>query len=349
VVARVRRAESLVVVFHEGRPVVWNFLGKRSFACTPAAIQLLAAAEDWMPLDRVPDLLPDLPAPSLAGELGRLIELGALVVEGTAGGERDDEYRDRWEWGAIAGLFHFAIKDEPFADEAETEAVLGARARRSRSPGLVQRDRAADGSVELDGVDGPDPLIDLMWSRRSRRTFGSAALRSEQLGRVLYSALGITGEVHDPTLGTMPLSMTPSGGARNPYEAYVYVRSVDGVDPGIYHYDARAHVLAPAAGPPLPPAGALLSGQAWADDAGAIVFLVARFERTMWKYGHPNSYRVVLIEAGHIGQNLLLTATDEGLCAAPTAALQDAPLEALLGLGGIAESVVYAVALGSAP
>jgi SagB-type dehydrogenase family enzyme len=348
-VARVRRAESLVVVFHEGRPVVWNFLAKRSFACTPAAVQLLAGADDWMSLDRVPDLLPDASAASLAEDLGRLIELEALVVEGTAAGERDNEYRDRWEWGATAGLFHFSIKDERFADRAETEAALTVRTRRRASPELVQRDQGDDASVELGEPDGRDPLIDLMWSRRSRRSFGSASIGADQLGRVLYSGLGITGEVHDPLLGTMPLSMTPSGGARNPYEAYVYARSVAGFDPAVYHYDARDHALAPVARPPLPPAGALLSGQAWADDAGAIVFLVARFERTMWKYGHPNSYRVVLIEAGHIAQNLLLTATDEGLCAAPTAALQDAPLEALLGLGGIAESVVYAVALGSAP
>ena len=31
----------------------------------------------------------------------------------------------------------------------------------------------------------------------------------------------------------------------------------------------------------------------------------------MWKYDDPNAYRVVLIEAGHIGQNIMLAATQQ--------------------------------------
>ena len=38
--------------------------------------------------------------------------------------------------------------------------------------------------------------------------------------------------------------MTPSGGARNPYEAYVFARKVDGLEAGIYHYSALDHDLA---------------------------------------------------------------------------------------------------------
>ena len=36
--------------------------------------------------------------------------------------------------------------------------------------------------------------------------------------------------------------------------------------------------------------------------------------------GLLDAYRVVLIEAGHIGQNIMLAATREGLSACPTAA-----------------------------
>ena len=37
--------------------------------------------------------------------------------------------------------------------------------------------------------------------------------------------------------------MTPSGGARNPYEAYVYVRNVEQLAPGMYHYSAAENSL----------------------------------------------------------------------------------------------------------
>ncbi|MGO7624572.1 nitroreductase family protein, partial [Rhizobium ruizarguesonis] len=38
---------------------------------------------------------------------------------------------------------------------------------------------------------------------------------------------------------------------------------------------------------------------------------------------HPTGFRVVLIEAGHIAQNMLLAATASGLVATPTCALND--------------------------
>jgi nitroreductase len=66
----------------------------------------------------------------------------------------------------------------------------------------------------------------------------------------------------------------------------------------------------------------------------------------MWKYPHPTGYRVVVLEAGHIAQNLLLAATAHGLAATPTCALGDRAVEELLGLDRLAEAAVHAVALG---
>src|SRR5690606_1817927 len=117
------------------------------------------------------------------------------------------------------------------------------------------------------------------------------------------------------------LSMTPSGGARNPYEAYVYARAVDGLQPGFYHYSAFDHSLARVAGDDLPKPSELFGGQDWTDEMPCVVILCAVFERTAWKYDDANAYRVVLIEAGHIGQNVMLAATFHGLSACPSAAL----------------------------
>jgi SagB-type dehydrogenase family enzyme len=314
---RVRRAAALVVVFERGRPVVWNYLVKRSFACTPDAIEVLAAAEEWAEPRALQRSLPGADPASLARELTRLLDLGALLVEGTAAADRDEDYRQTWEWGVSAGLYHFSIRDEQFADDAQTAVALSARIRRGAPPSAVE---AGDVGAEhaLGGLSDHHDHLKLMWSRRSRRAFVPEAIGADQLARCLYSGLGITGTVEDALLGTLPLAMTPSGGARNPYEGYVYVRRVAGFDPGVYHYSGLRHALTRVAAPPLPPIGALLSGQQWADDAAAVVLLAARFERTMWKYGHPNSYRVVLIEAGHIAQNILLAATAEDLAAAPT-------------------------------
>ena len=76
-----------------------------------------------------------------------------------------------------------------------------------------------------------------------------------------------------------------------------------------------------------------------------LLMLVADLRRTMWKYRDPNAYRVVLIEAGHIGQNVMLAATRHGLSACPTAALAQARIRKALGLRRITDAPVYAMTL----
>jgi SagB-type dehydrogenase family enzyme len=145
----------------------------------------------------------------------------------------------------------------------------------------------------------------------------------------------------------MPVTLTPSGGARNPFEAYVYCRKVQGVAEGLYHYSALQHSLEPVAATAPKPAE-LLPQQAWVDDAAAIVFLVANFDRTMWKYGQPFGYKTVLIEAGHIAQNIAVTCAKLGLTANPTLGIDDARLDKALGLAPPLQSALYALSIGHA-
>ena len=84
----------------------------------------------------------------------------------------------------------------------------------------------------------------------------------------------------------------------------------------------------------------------WTDDAAAIVFLVADYDRTMWKYPHPSAYRAVLIEAGHIAQNMILAAVEAGLVTAITAAVHDSIAQQAFGLTALTQSVVYALVIG---
>ncbi len=72
------------------------------------------------------------------------------------------------------------------------------------------------------------------------------------------------------------------------------------------------------------------------------------FSRTMWKYHKPRAYRVVLLDAGHLGQTFCLTATRMGLAPFSTAALKDTLIERDLGIDGISESVLYVAGIGLA-
>ena len=139
--------------------------------------------------------------------------------------------------------------------------------------------------------------------------------------------------------------MTPSGGARNPFELYVQALHVDGLDPGFYHYSAAEHTLGLLHNESATPSR-LLGNQLWADKAAAIIFLVADFERSAWKYRQALAYRVVLMEVGAITQNIQLAAMHRGLASAPPGALAESEIEILLHTRDINEASLFAIVLG---
>jgi len=204
-------------------------------------------------------------------------------------------------------------------------------------------------TVTLGPPDTSSGLLEIVSRRRSHRGYAASPLPLAALRDCLYAGLAITGfaESGIPGEELLPLTTTPSGGARNPFEGYVVARHVEGLEPGVYHYAGVSGSLARVGQDPPPPLSRLLGGQEWFDGAGALIVLVAHFERTGWKHPHPTGSRVILIEAGHIAQNVLLCATAHGLAATPTCAVSDQTLEALLGLDRLKHAVIHTVALGA--
>ncbi|ABR65027.1 SagB family peptide dehydrogenase [Sinorhizobium medicae] len=189
----------------------------------------------------------------------------------------------------------------------------------------------------------------LMKRRRSYRGFdGSAAgsVTEEQLRYCRFSRIGTVGLAR-ADLVELPLKTTPSEGTRNPYEAYVLACNGQDLPNGLYHYSALENSLAYMPCDTLPSAETVLGGQDWFSGASALILLVANFARTGWKYRHPAGFRGVLIEAGHIAQNMLLAATANGLVATPTCALNDSVIETMLDIDPVMQSPIYAVAVGT--
>ena len=80
-----------------------------------------------------------------------------------------------------------------------------------------------------------------------------------------------------------------------------------------------------------------------------LAVMTAMFARTQWAYRPSRAYRVVLLDAGHLGQTFCLVATALGLAPFCSAALADSRIEQDLGLDGVGESVVYACGAGMRP
>jgi SagB-type dehydrogenase family enzyme len=80
--------------------------------------------------------------------------------------------------------------------------------------------------------------------------------------------------------------------------------------------------------------------------ASVCLVLSAIFQRTRWRY-RERTYRYVLLEAGHVGQNLYLAATGMGLGACAVGAFLDDQLNDLLALDGQEEAVLYLISVGA--
>ncbi|WP_406277932.1 SagB family peptide dehydrogenase [Embleya sp. NBC_00896] len=186
-----------------------------------------------------------------------------------------------------------------------------------------------------DAVRRADPtLTEALEGRRSVRAHDDAApLTLAQLGEFLHRSARNRAIYHEERqeIGDRPY---PSGGRCHELELYPLVNNVDGVAPGLYHYDPQEHRLEHVAAPG--PAVARLSEVARATSLMTgppqVVLLVsARFGRVMWKY-QTMGYALVLKHVGVLYQTMYLVATAMGLAAC--------------GLGG-GDSDMFALATGN--
>jgi putative peptide maturation dehydrogenase len=205
---------------------------------------------------------------------------------------------------------------------------------------------------ELPLVERKGELYDLLLRRRTTRSFDrTAPLAQWELAVVLRYVFGYHGYV--PLLGkvTTLKRTSPSAGGFHPIEAYPLIMAVDELDPGVYHYNAAEHALELLA--PLgvdearAAANAFVCGQTYFGDAHVVVVLAARFDRAFWKYrNHRKALTALIMDAAHLSQTLYLVATELGLGAFITAAINNVDIEERLGIDGYREGVLAVCGFG---
>jgi SagB-type dehydrogenase family enzyme len=183
--------------------------------------------------------------------------------------------------------------------------------------------------------------------RRSIRDFSQEPLSLEGLNQLLFLTYGVTGGYQYDGDKVQEVRAAPSGGALYPIELYAIVQNVDGLEPGVYHYLPPAHALEQMPDhPDLVEKVQTLSHYKDTLSGAAVIFvLTAVFDRNTFKYG-DRGYRIILLDAGHIAQNLLLVAAATGLGAVPLAGFRDDQLSSLVSADGVNEAAVYLIAVG---
>ena len=247
---KIRSAKPLVFSRQGDEMLAFNYLVNSTFLCSPDLLTFLTRFDDWATLDEVAGFVSTMAPDDLAKAVKDLIRVGAVTEEGSAQAQAEEAFVKSWKWGVPAALFHFSVQDRTYMSLQEMEDMQRAKLAEDPQPRLYfTNDDIADRSLNLPSGIHSNELLQLMARRRTIRSPAPVSISLEELSDCLFAGLGITSKAEN-CVGSMPLGMTPSGGARNPYEAYVYARQVGGLEPGFYHYAAIDHTLARLGGCP---------------------------------------------------------------------------------------------------
>jgi SagB-type dehydrogenase family enzyme len=252
---------------------------------------------------------------------------------------------------SLAELFHentklhatpgssLALTPPPGFKPDELRAMARAYKRYRRHPQIALPDVA--------NLPASDAAFDaVVAKRRSGRRFADADIALPELAKILHQSYGVTGSASLPGGDRQFFRPVPSGGALYPAEVYLGVRGVSGLEPGLYHYNVPDHSLELLT--PGDPTDKLFNVCCWQEhprEAAVTIFLAGVMQRTKRKYGE-RGYRYVLLEVGHLAQNLCLASTALGLSVFTSCGFFDDAANDLFRLDGVDETVLYVAYLG---
>ena len=344
-----RRSPHLVCYWGGHKFVFEHYLRRLRIRAEPLACEILHYFSAWKTQDGLARRMSGYDPASLRSAVKELAGRGLL--ETAYGAPPVEKKSQAWkDWTPTAAYLHFSTKDEPFtSDPAEEMRLFRGRARLWRVPAPVKRYAGARRySLPKPRKSGELPRV--LLERRTWRQFSREPLDLSALSTLLGLTWGIHGWMDGGLLGRLAMKTSPSGGARHPIEVYVLALNVRGLPRGLYHYAAAGHKLELLRrGATRQQAGQFLPSQWWFKRAAALFLMTAVFPRTQWKYPSARAYRVVLADAGHLGQTFCLVATWLGLAPFCTMALADTKIEKALGVDGFSESALYVTGVGGRP
>ena len=193
------------------------------------------------------------------------------------------------------------------------------------------------------------PSMDLrkaIEERHSVRAYADESLSLDEQSRLLWATQGVR-KTGFAVGSHRTYRSVPSAGGRHPFETYLAVRAVKGLPSGIYRFLALDHALQEA-DVPRDVSGeiaALCRNQTFIEQAAVTFVWVADEYRALWRY-NARSYRGIFQDAGHVGQNLYLAASNIGCGACGIGAFDDLALARWLGVDGTKLFPAYAATVG---
>ncbi len=191
---------------------------------------------------------------------------------------------------------------------------------------------------------GKISLVDAINKRRSRRVFTKKHLSLEELSFLLWSTQGVREVIRG---GVALLRTVPSAGARHPFETYLVVNHVKSLEKGVYRYLSLEHKLYFLYNDKnlMENLNQGCYGQKFVKNSAVTFVWTAIPYRTEWRYG-PLAHKLILLDIGHVCQNLYLASESIGAGTCAIAAYHQKKMDDLLMVDGKDEFTIYLSPLG---
>ncbi|MGW3563899.1 SagB/ThcOx family dehydrogenase [Streptomyces sp. NPDC000941] len=339
---RLRRARCLVCYWDGDIPVAHPYPHGTPVPLPPAAAGLLAAFDDWATPRQAAACAPGRDHVAVQQDIDHLAAHGVLLAEGSEQAQRDEDLAHHWQpWSPQAAFLHFTTQNFTPAPSGEQPASTPRIALFTTYP---DADRIL---LPRPPADLAAPFGSVIHRRRTHYAFADDPVPLETLAVLLATVFGPVDYVDAGPVGALYRRTSPCAGARQELEAYLAVRNVTSVTPGWYHYNAAEHSLELLAeGCTGEEITTMCAGQEWVSRAAFLLPLIAVVERQLTHHATARSYRVGLLDAGHLGQTFALTATALGLGPFQLAAHHDTALAARLGLNDITHTPLHLLGAG---
>lgn len=187
-------------------------------------------------------------------------------------------------------------------------------------------------------------LVDAVANRRSRRNYSDEYLKVEELAFLLFATQG----QRNPGKQPPHFRTVPSAGARHSFETYLFINRVEKIPPGLYRYLPLSNelvLLYLADNQFKTRLSRAALGQGFVA-SGAVVFVWTTVPYRMeWRYLQA-AHRVILLDAGHVCQNLYLACEviHAGTCA--IAAYDQEAMDELIQVDGEEQFTIYLAPVG---
>ena len=176
--------------------------------------------------------------------------------------------------------------------------------------------------------------------RKSRRRFLDVPLTLEELSFLCWATQGVQNRS-----GSTVFRTVPSAGARHSFETYLAIFNVEGVQPGLYYYQAsKNRLIALSLDEDLRMnVDRAIFGQSF---GSSVIFLWSTVPYRMeWRYA-PVAHKIIALDAGHVCQNLYLACEAVGCGTCAIGAYNQEEVDAVVGLDGKDEFIIYVAPVG---